>query len=226
LAKRLAENRKDVVLLLCDATTPMLPCICAPSDLDCEHSLGSILAAIHVTGTLVRQNCMLHKKYKHLAIIAMLKGENEYTYPSYTENQVKELITVLREVAPYVIIDCGSVISSDMLSTISLIESDAVLRLANCNLRSVSYFSSQLPLLKKMKNWDTEKQIKAASNVRICEASENMEQALDGMPFQIPHSDEVEQLVLAGDLFKDLTLRESRSFRKEIEKISKEVFGI
>ena len=40
LAARLAMQKKDVALLLCDMNTPMLPCICPPGDLEEEHSLG------------------------------------------------------------------------------------------------------------------------------------------------------------------------------------------
>lgn len=47
LAARLAMQKKDVALLLCDMNTPMLPCICPPGDLEEEHSLGSVLAATH-----------------------------------------------------------------------------------------------------------------------------------------------------------------------------------
>ena len=36
LAKYLADKHKNVLLLLCDMTAPMLPCICPPSDLECE----------------------------------------------------------------------------------------------------------------------------------------------------------------------------------------------
>ena len=58
------------------------------------------------------------------------------------------------------------------------------------------------------------------------QASEHIEQVLGNVAFKIPHSDELENQALAGDLFRDLVLKDSRGFRKEIEKISKEVFGI
>jgi MinD-like ATPase involved in chromosome partitioning or flagellar assembly len=225
LAKHLADKRKNVVLLLCDSTTPMLPCICPPSDLDSERSLGSILAATHVTDNLIRQNCILHKRNQYLTIIGMLKGENEYTYPAYTEQQAAELLEHLHNIAPYIIIDCGSAIANDILSAVSLMQADAVLRLVSCDLKSISYLSSQLPLLKDNK-WDADKQIKAVSNIKLFEASENVEQVLGNVSFKIPHSEELEQQVLSGDLFGDLGLRDSLGFRKEIEKISKEVFGI
>ena len=153
LAEHLARQKRDVALLLCDMNTPMLPCICPPADLEGEHSLGSVLAAAHVTESLVRHNCMTHKRFRHLTILVMRKGENEYTYPPYERIQAEELLSCLRQIAPYIVIDCGSYIANDILSAIALMESDAVLRLVNCDLKSISYLSSQLPLLRENK-WD------------------------------------------------------------------------
>jgi archaellum biogenesis ATPase FlaH len=98
LAKYLAEKKKNTVLLLCDMTAPMLPCICPPSDLEYEKSLGSILAAAHISEALVKHNMVTHKKLPYLTILGMLKGENEYTYPPYTEVQARELIENLKAV--------------------------------------------------------------------------------------------------------------------------------
>ena len=36
IAKYLADKKKNAVLLLCDMTAPMLPCICPPQELECE----------------------------------------------------------------------------------------------------------------------------------------------------------------------------------------------
>ncbi len=211
LAMRLAMQKQDVALLLCDMNTPMLPCICPPGELEEEHSLGSILAAAHVTENLVRHHCITHKKLRHLTILGMRKGENEYTYPQYERVQAEELLECLRKIAPCIIIDCSSYIANDILSAVSLMEADSVLRLTGCDLKSVSYFSSQLPLLKESK-WDADKQYKAASNVRPNEASAHMEQVLGNTVFQIPYSREVEEQVLQGNLFKELGLKESRGF--------------
>lgn len=224
IAARLAMQKRDVALLLCDMNTPMLPCICPPGDLEEEHSLGSILAATHVSESLVRHNCITHKHFRHLTILGMRKGENEYTYPPYERTQTEELLQCLRRIAPYIVIDCGSYIANDILSAIALMEADAVLRLVNCDLKSISYLSSQLPLLRESK-WDADKQYKIASNVRPNEASSHMEQVLGSVSFQIPHSEEVFTQFLEGKLFGELTRKDSRGFRKSIEAITKEVFG-
>ncbi len=225
LADYLTRKKKNVLLILTDMTAPPVPCITSPSDLEGERSLGSILAATHVSENLIKKNCMFHKKNRYLTMVGMLKGENVFSYPPYDQTQAKELIEQAREIASYVIIDCTSTIASDILSAVALLEADTVLRLVNCDLKSISYLSSQLPLLKDQK-WDTEKQLKVASNVKQQEASSHIEQVLGTVAFQIPHSTEVETQYLAGELFGELCLKESRGFRKEIEKISKEVFGL
>lgn len=96
--------------------------------------------------------------------------------------------------------------------------------MVNCDLKSISYLSSQLPLLKESR-WDAEKQYRVASNVYPNEASGHMEQVLGSVAFQIPHSGEVASQVLEGNLLKELGLKDSRAFRKSLESIAKEVFG-
>ena len=70
-----------------------------------------------------------------------------------------------------------------------------------------------------------DKQYKTASNVKPQQAGDHMAKALGTVAFTLPYSAEVESLYLAGDLLGELSMKDSRVFRKEIEKISKEVFG-
>lgn len=141
------------------------PCLLAPQDLDVEKSMGAILSATHVTPPLVEHNMMTLKNNPHLSIIGMLKGENEYTYASYTRVQAEEMLDCLREIAPFVIVDCSSYIANDVLSAVSLMDCDSVIRLVNCDLKSISYLSSQLPLLQNS-GFQIEKQYKVAGNVK------------------------------------------------------------
>lgn len=224
LAQYLASKKQNVVLVLCDMTAPMLPCVCPPSEIEGERSLGSVLAAAHVTEPLVKHNLVTLKKNSYLTLLGMKKGENEYSYPPYSEVQARELLETLRDIAPFVVVDCGSYIANDILSAVALMEADSVLRLAGADLKSVSYLSSQLPLLRDSK-WDADKQYKTASNVKPQQAGEQAGQALGSVAFTLPHSPELEGQYLAGNLLADLSMKDSRQFRKEIEKICGEVFG-
>ncbi len=223
IAKHLASQRKNVVLLLCDMTAPMLPCICPPSELECDRSLGSVFAAHHIPVNLIRNNLTTHKRLPHLTLMGLRKGENEYTYAACTKSQAEELLAGLRELAPYVVVDCSSYIANDILSAVALMEADSVLRLANCDLKSVGYFSSQLPLLREL-NWDEDKQYKVAANIKPMQAADRIGQVLGSVAFTLPHSGEVEEQYLSGELLSDLSMKDSRGFRKEIEKICGEVF--
>ena len=122
---------------------------------------------------LVKNNCVTLKKNPYLILLGLKAGENEYSYPPCSEQQVTELIAALRELTPYVIIDCGSYIASDILSAVSLMEADSVLRLVNADAKSASYFASQLPLLSE-KAWDADKQYKVGSNLKPYQAVEQL----------------------------------------------------
>lgn len=223
IAKMLSAKKKNVILLLCDMTAPMLPCICSPDELECERSLGNILAAARIGENLIKHNLVTLKRSNYLTVLGLLKGENEYSIPPFTEKQAIELLDGLRQIAPYVIVDCGSYIANDILSAVALMEADSVLRLANCDLKSISYFSSQLPLLKDAK-WDADKQYKVAANVKLFQAADHIGKVLGSVTFKLPYSQELEEQYLAGNLFSDLSLKDSRAFRKELEKIIEEVF--
>ena len=60
LARYIASQKKNVILVLADMSAPPLPYVSPPSDLEAETSLGNILGAAHVDGNLIRQNAILH----------------------------------------------------------------------------------------------------------------------------------------------------------------------
>lgn len=226
IAGYIADKGFDVALLLCDTDAPPLPLLASPSDIETEKSLGSILAAARITENLVMQNAITFKKNKHIVAFGLMKGENSFSYPKYTQVQAKDLIYTLRDIADFVVIDCSCHLSDDILSTVTLIEADCVLRLINCDLKSISYLSSQLPLLADGR-FKSDKQLKAANNVKSIHSRENIEQIIGGVTFTVPHSDLVERQYLEGELLKDTPVkRESKEFRVMIEQIAEEVFEL
>ena len=206
IAKMLSARKKNVILLLCDMAAPMLPCICPADALESKGSLAGVLAAARISENLIKHNLVTFKRN-----------------PPFTQKQVVELLDGLRQIAPYVIVDCGSYIANDILSAVALMEADSVLRLANCDPKSVNYFASQLPLLDGPE-WDMDKQYKVASNVKPYQAADHIGKVLGDTAFVLPYSQELEEQYLAGNLLADLTLKDSRPFRKELERIIAEVF--
>lgn len=66
IAKMLSAKKKNAILLLCDMTAPMLPCICSPDELECERSLGNILAAARIGENLIKHNLVTLKRSNYL----------------------------------------------------------------------------------------------------------------------------------------------------------------
>lgn len=73
IAKHLAGKRKNTILLLCDMSAPMLPCICPPRDLENKGSLGSVLAAAHVSDSLIKNNLTTHKRLDYGVFIDFVR---------------------------------------------------------------------------------------------------------------------------------------------------------
>ena len=197
IAKMLSVRKKNVILLLCDMAAPMLPCICPADALESNGSLAGVLAAARISENLIKHNLVTFKRNSCLAVLGLLERQNEYSTPPFTQKQVVELLDGLRQIAPYVIVDCGSY--------------------------SVNYFASQLPLLDGPE-WDMDKQYKVASNVKPYQAADHIGKVLGDTAFVLPYSQELEEQYLAGNLLADLTLKDSRPFRKELERIIAEVF--
>ena len=186
-------------------------------------ALAQIFAAQHISVNLIKHNLTTLKRLPHLTMLGLRKKENEYTYAPCTKQQAEELIRGLREIVPYVVIDCSSYIANDILSAVALMEADSVLQLASCDLKSVGYLSSQLPLLGELK-WDKDKQYRVASNIKPFQAADRIGQVLGSVVFRLPYSQELEEQYLAGELLADLSMKDSRAFRKEIDRICEEVF--
>ena len=72
--------------------------------------------------------------------------------------------------------------------------------------------------------WDKDKQYRVASNIKPFQAADRIGQVLGSVVFRLPYSQELEEQYLAGELLADLSMKDSRAFRKEIDRICEEVF--
>ena len=71
---------------------------------------------------------------------------------------------------------------------------------------------------------DKDKQYRVASNIKPFQAADRIGQVLGSVVFRLPYSQELEEQYLAGELLADLSMKDSRAFRKEIDRICEEVF--
>lgn len=93
IAKMLSAKKKNVILLLCDMTAPMLPCICSPDELECERSLGNILAAARIGENLIKHNLVRPElSYPNPQESYLLSSILPYLHIRVNDNRIRKLI--------------------------------------------------------------------------------------------------------------------------------------
>jgi cellulose biosynthesis protein BcsQ len=223
IANILSRRKKDVILLFCDQFIPVIPVLLPYLEAE-NKSLGNALSSADITQDRILTNCLTLKKNSYLTFIGYRKGESVFTYPSYTKSTAMDLLIQLRHIADYLIVDCTSHISADILSTAALEMSDSVLRLGSCDLKGVSYFSSQLPYLFE-RRFNLDRHIKILSNFKTNEPVAEIKECYSEVSFEFPYVPEVEEQYRTGSILEGLNSKEGEKFQHTLEAIIKEALN-
>ena len=162
LAAELSKRKKNVVLVFTDLTAPPLPAVAAEGKLP-EVSVGELLSAPGMTQEQVLKTCVPCEKHPYISFLGYKAGENVFTYAEYSKEKAVDMLVLLRHIADYVIVDCTSVLTGNVLATAALEVADDVLRVCGCDLKAISYFASYLPLIEDRK-FKPEQHIRVVSN--------------------------------------------------------------
>ncbi len=149
IAKMLSKMKKNTLIVGCDTESPLLPLL-MPARKNAP-SLGDLLALPSITGLTVLQHCVPCDKNDNLAVLSYCKGENIRTYPEYSLQRAGDFISMLYETADFIVIDCTSHITIDMLTATALEKADVTFKVVNPTIKSISYIQSQKPLLQPSK---------------------------------------------------------------------------
>lgn len=221
-ANMLSKKKKDVVLVFCDPFVPVIPVIF--SDLETKgKSLGNVLSAAEIAQEKIYANCLTLKNNSYLTFLGYQRGENIFTYPASTKSSAAEFLIQLRHIADYVILDCSSYISEDILSATILENADVVMRLGSCDLKGVSYFSSQLPYLSEGR-FNQDKHIKVLSNFKSSQPKNEINECYGGVTYELPYVLELEEQYHTGRILDGAVTKEGKKFEKALAAITKGVF--
>ncbi len=160
------------------------------------------------------------KDTQNFCFLGFTDGENKYTYPAFDATKVRDLYSVLSSLADYVIIDCTNSLKNP-LSKVAVREADEVIRLSSPNLKSISYFVSQLPLY-------SDPMFRLEEHIEgICVTDEDLYMPIDDakshlhdVRFTIPYSRAVKQQMLDGNLFESVNDKKfNDKFKAIVEKV-------
>ena len=146
LAKTIYKKEKaKVICIFTDNQTPVLPVLFPHSKKENLPSIGALLSKTQIEKSDLLNYLVTFKKLKNVGFLGYTDGENKFTYPEFSADKARNLLDTISSVVDYVIIDCSSDLS-EPLNQAAIQNADSLIKLCSPTLKSVSYFSSQLPL--------------------------------------------------------------------------------
>ncbi len=169
--------------------------------------------------------------YNNLAYLSYKPGENLFSYPVFTKFNVSQRLSELQKIFDYIIIDCVSDISSNMLTTVAIEMADIVFRLAGTGLKDSFFFDSNLKLLLDSR-FNADRHITILSNTKYYEPSEVYKMKYANLCYELMFDEKLYKRVLEGGaarLFSceyDRVLNEiiNKEIKKSISKIGRKLF--
>ena len=224
LARELEAKKKNVIIIFADIFCPVLSTVMPNVDIK-SRTLGSLLSKPHIKQIDIMQTAIAYPKHEYIAIIGYKNGDNIFTYSEFLAERVAQLISELRKVTDYVIIDCSSVLTEDGFTTIALQQSDKVLRLCNADLKAFSYFTSHLPLISRPK-FKSDSHIKVMSNIKPGQEDATFRSVYGDIAYALPYVKELEAQFYSAGLLDGLSGKDGKNYNNEIKKMAKGVFEL
>jgi len=221
LALELTAHKKNVAIVMCDSLAPA-PQTLLPNSSTEGKSLGELLTLPTISQEAILNHCIPFSTNKYISLLGYMRGDNAFTYASYSKERAVDLLTLLRHVADYVLVDVCSMFSSDVLSTVALENADTVLRLCTCDLKSMSYFSSNLPLLADGR-FAASQHIKVLSMVKPGQDSGEYCNTYGGVSYTLTYVPELEEQYYSASLSDKLFTIAGREYTHIIRKIAAQI---
>lgn len=134
-----------VIVVSCDDTIPALPLLFPNLKSKDLLSIGASLSKVEITQQEIVKNIIIPKNKKNFGFLGYKDGENRFSYPALDDVKAVGFFETLKSLADFVVIDCTSILDNT-LSGVALQKSDDVICLSSPTLKSISFFTSQLPL--------------------------------------------------------------------------------
>ena len=192
-----------VAVLYPDLVTPVLPVLFPNEKTEDLGSLGVPLSKTEVDTEDIIRNAIAFKERNNLVYLGYRAGENRFTYPRYGRAKAEEFLKKLCALANVVIIDCPADPETSVLATVGLETADQIIRLASPDLKSISFYLSQLPVYADSK-YRLEEHIQGLNTVSndVFMPVEEAKAHLKDVRFTVPYSQAVKVQMQAGKLIE------------------------
>lgn len=211
LALAWAKQKKNVIVVYTDITCPTIP-VLIPAKKDLP-TMGGLWNNPNCNSELILKACVTIES-PYIGLLGYKAGENVFSYPDYTKDDIYQVFMELKNLADYIIIDCVSYFAHNWLTAVALEIADSVVRMAESTISSFSYFDSSLAMLSDSR-YGLENHIRVLAKVKDFHPKELGISRL-GTQIELPYNEELEIMMLEGRL---LNKQVEGTYRKGIETI-------
>jgi MinD-like ATPase involved in chromosome partitioning or flagellar assembly len=224
-AVRLAKAIYDtytakIICVSVDNQTPALPVLFPNCKLEDLPSVGAVLSKTEIEQDDMITHLVTVKDMRNIGFMGYSYGENHFSYPDVSVDKSKSLIEAATSLADFVIIDCSSDLN-EPFNFAAISKSDTMFRLCSPTLKSISFFSSQLPIYGDMK-YKLDDQIVGLieSEQEVYMPIEEAKQHFTNVRFTVPYCREIKQQMLDGNLLESV---KDKSFNLKMKAIAEKV---
>ncbi len=141
------ESRGTVILLYTDILTPSLSVLFPNAKNADLYSVGTVLSKTDIYANDVVSNLVTVKERMNLGYMGYRNGENKFSFPTYTEAKAENLLTVLCELADYVVVDCMSNPENSILTETVMKQARTMLKICTPDIACMSFEQSQTQVM-------------------------------------------------------------------------------
>ncbi len=220
LAQCLADKGYNTCVVCCDKIVPTIPVLLPQSankayEIDSKvRSLGKILSDVEYSSGDILAQAYYTKKFTRIILLGYAYGENQFSYPTPTEYDVRSFLNKLSEMVEYIVVDCNSDLT-ETLTKVSIESSDSVIKLVGSTYKDVAYYTSSEKITPSG-NVPPEAFLMVFPNVKPKDAIEDLYDFYGRVEFQINNNPEVEKMMRYGEYY----MREfPKAYRDEIDRM-------
>ncbi len=211
---------KNTFLLSTGVVIPTLPLL-FPLNKEIEgKSIGKAVVKADITQEDILENSVVVSSNLPLLVTGYNLFENSRTYPNFAINKWTDAILQMSQLADYVIVDCSSDATNNMLTAAAFNLADSVIQIYTPEVKSIIFYSSQKSVFEN-KSYTPDNFIKVMrlDNDNKYQDVENIVQS-EKIDHKLPYSNRVNSQFQSGQLFSNIP---DRSYQTEFLRLMKEV---
>lgn len=196
-----ASFESTVITLFTDLETPVLPLLFPFDKTEDLGSVGVPLSKTEVEQGDIINNLVTVKDMQNFGFLGYKTGENRFSYPKFGKAKAEDLLNELCRLADYVIVDCTSNLSDNVIAQTAIEKADQIIRLSSPDLKSMSFYLSQLAVYGDSK-YRLDEHIHGINtpNVDVFMPIEEAKAQFGEISFTVPFSSAVKEQMQQGKL--------------------------